>query len=216
MAADGAAAALLDLPATLTLPFCTQLAAALDAATRRAPASSQPLTAAACVALLRRAEKLLKAEPTLVHVHPPHGSKLVIVGDLHGQYHDLLTIFDRVGFPSPSTLFVFNGDFVDRGAWGLETVVLLAALKAAAPTKVYLVRGNHESLYCSWVYGFRAEVLAKYGSAKDGMVGGCWRWCCCCWEGALHCPARTTAAAAASQEAPRRPHLNLCLPHACC
>lgn len=85
MAADGAAAALLDLPATLTLPFCTQLAAALDAATRRAPASSQPLTAAACVALLRRAEKLLKAEPTLVHVskRPSHASWQALQCVLH-------------------------------------------------------------------------------------------------------------------------------------
>jgi len=56
-----------------------------------------------------------------------------------------------VGYPSASRLFVFNGDFVDRGAWGCEIVLLLAALKVAAPKSVVLVRGNHESLYCRFV-----------------------------------------------------------------
>lgn len=56
--------------------------------------------------------------------------------------------FRTVGYPSPSMCYVFDGDFVDRGAWGLEIVLLLAALKLAAPTCVALVRGNHESLYC--------------------------------------------------------------------
>lgn len=58
--------------------------------------------------------------------------------------------FGLVGYPSPSKCFVFNGDFVDRGAWGLEILLLLAALKVAAPACVALVRGNHESLYCRW------------------------------------------------------------------
>ena len=78
---------------------------------------------------------------------------------------------DLVGLPCDSRAYVFDGDFVDRGAWGLEVVLLLAAWKVAAPRRVWLVRGNHESTYCSWVYGFRKEVLAKYSSAKDGEVG---------------------------------------------
>ena len=76
-----------------------------------------------------------------------------------------------MGLPCPSRALVFDGDFVDRGAWGLEVVLLLAAWKLAAPRRVWLVRGNHESAYCSWVYGFRREVLAKYSSEKEGEVG---------------------------------------------
>lgn len=55
------------------------------------------------------------------------------------------------------------GDFVDRGAWGLEVLVFLAALKLALPDRVILLRGNHESSTCTQLYGFRTEVLRKYG-----------------------------------------------------
>ncbi|KAF3947439.1 hypothetical protein CMV_026424 [Castanea mollissima] len=57
----------------------------------------------------------------------------------------------------------FNGDYVDRGAWGLETFLLLLAWKVFMPHRVFLLRGNHESKYCTSVYGFEKEVLTKYG-----------------------------------------------------
>ena len=56
-----------------------------------------------------------------------------------------------------------TGDFVDRGAWGLETLIMLAALKLAAPRHVTLLRGNHESSTCTQLYGFRTELSRKYG-----------------------------------------------------
>lgn len=55
------------------------------------------------------------------------------------------------------------GDFVDRGAWGLETLLLLAAWKLALPDRVLLLRGNHETATCSKLYGFYAELGAKLG-----------------------------------------------------
>ena len=58
------------------------------------------------------------------------------------------------------------GDFVDRGAWGLETLAVLAAWKLAAPGAVTLLRGNHESATCTAMYGFRAELVAKYGAVR--------------------------------------------------
>lgn len=74
------------------------------------------------------------------------------------------------GSPSEEgPLFLFNGDFVDRGAWGVETLTLLLAWKVALPHLVYLVRGNHESAGCIKLYGFLQELLAKYGKA-DGKV----------------------------------------------
>jgi len=45
------------------------------------------------------------------------------------------------------------GDFVDRGAWGLETLMLLLAYKWLLPQNVYLLRGNHEASWCTKVYG---------------------------------------------------------------
>lgn len=53
---------------------------------------------------------------------------------------------------------------MDRGAWGLEVLVLLAALKLALPDRVLLLRGNHESSTCTQLYGFRTEVFRKYGN----------------------------------------------------
>lgn len=95
-----------------------------------------------------------------------------------------------MGYPSASTFFVFNGDFVDRGAWGLEIVLLLAALKVAAPACVALVRGNHESLYCRCVVASECALPAQGLGALAGQkvmhaaAGGApalqcrtsWRW----------------------------------------
>ena len=70
-----------------------------------------------------------------------------------------------MGPPSAERLFVFNGDFVDRGAWGMETLILLCCWKLALPGQVFLLRGNHESATCSIMYGFKGELEAKYGKS---------------------------------------------------
>lgn len=62
------------------------------------------------------------------------------------------------------------GDFVDRGAWGLEVLLLLACWKLVYPKQVIILRGNHECTTCTHMYGFRSEVLAKYGQ-KAFQVG---------------------------------------------
>jgi hypothetical protein len=91
----------------------------------------------------------------------------VIVGDLHGQYYDLLSLLDSVGFPNgpdaPAARLVFLGDYVDRGQFSCEVLLTLLALKVAYPTRVTLLRGNHESESISSHYGFKAECEHKYG-----------------------------------------------------
>jgi serine/threonine-protein phosphatase 5 len=72
-------------------------------------------------------------------------------------------MLDMVGAPSSKVLYIFNGDFVDRGAWGMETLVLLCCLKLAMPMSVFMLRGNHESATCAIMYGFKGEIEAKYG-----------------------------------------------------
>ncbi|CAK7357571.1 unnamed protein product [Dovyalis caffra] len=106
-------------------------------------------------------------------------SKVVVVGDVHGQLHDVLFLLQDAGFPCEDRFFVFNGDYVDRGAWGLETFLLLLAWKVFLPQRVYLLRGNHESKYCTSVYGFEKEVLAKYGDKGKHV----YRKCLGCFEG---------------------------------
>lgn len=91
-----------------------------------------------------------------------------VFGDLHGQFRDLLLLFGHHGFPShylggdvETTAYVFNGDFVDRGAHQLEVVALLFALRVLYPWRVFLVRGNHE---------FREQNIQQ---GADGFMESC-------------------------------------------
>lgn len=90
------------------------------------------------------------------------GPGTVIAGDLHGDFRDLKRIFDEFGHPSKrGANYLFLGDYVDRGVNGLNVITLLLAYKLRYPNKVFLVRGNHESLMVTLMYGFFAECLEK-------------------------------------------------------
>ena len=69
---------------------------------------------------------MLIDEPNVLTVRPP----IIICGDIHAQFHDLIEIF-RIGGPCPDTNYLFMGDYVDRGYYSVETVTLLVALKGA-------------------------------------------------------------------------------------
>jgi len=88
----------------------------------------------------------------------------LVVGDVHGQFHDLLELFQIAGQP-PTTNFLFLGDYVDRGYYSVETVTMVIALKVRYPNRITMIRGNHESRQITQVYGFYDECLRKYGTA---------------------------------------------------
>lgn len=105
-------------------------------------------------------------ESNIQRVHAP----VSVVGDLHGQFFDLLELFELNGRP-PHASYLFLGDFVDRGFFSVETLLLLVCLKIRYPDKVTLVRGNHECRQVTQVYGFYDECLRKFGSPNV------WRLC---------------------------------------
>ena len=108
------------------------------------------------------AKALLAAAPPVVDVPIPAGTHFTVCGDVHGQFYDLLRIFERNGAPSPSNPYLFNGDFVDRGSFSVEVILTLFAYKCLYPESLFLARGNHESAGMNKVYGFDGEVRAKF------------------------------------------------------
>lgn len=82
-------------------------------------------------ALILAGKNILSNEPNCVNVEPADKDVVVVVGDVHGQLHDVLFLLNEAGPPSQDRLFVFNGDYVDRGAWGLETFLILLAWKVS-------------------------------------------------------------------------------------
>ena len=117
--------------------------------------------------------KQLKTLPSLVDVPIAPGAHVNVCGDTHGQYYDLLNIFETYGYPSESNPYLFNGDFVDRGSFSLEVVLLLFSLKVVYPEHVHLARGNHETLNMNRIYGFEGEVKAKYSQQMFDLFTEC-------------------------------------------
>lgn len=87
-------------------------------------------------------------------------SPVKVVGDIHGSLHDLLRILNS----DPTGSFLFLGDYVDRGNFSLEVIILLFALVSKFPQRFYLLRGNHEFESIASVYGFQKEVFNLYRS----------------------------------------------------
>lgn len=107
--------------------------------------------------LIDKSLPIMKEQKMLVELEAP----LHVCGDIHGQYYDLLRIFEHCGYPGEYN-YLFLGDYVDRGKQSLETVCLLLCYKIKFPEKVTLLRGNHESSVTNRIYGFYDECKRRY------------------------------------------------------
>ena len=107
--------------------------------------------------LIDKSSQIIKEQKMLVELEAP----LHVCGDIHGQYYDLLRIFEHCGYPGEYN-YLFLGDYVDRGKQSLETICLLLCYKIKYPEKVTLLRGNHESSVTNRIYGFYDECKRRY------------------------------------------------------
>jgi len=108
------------------------------------------------VAIIAKAKYIFAEQPMLLELDPP----MVVLGDIHGDLQTLVQIFETGGSPR-NTNYVFNGDYVDRGRYSLEVILLLFCFKILRPKNFFLLRGNHEAEMTTKQYGFEAEVFRK-------------------------------------------------------
>lgn len=127
------------------------------------------MTEAEVRGLCLKSREIFLQQPILLELEAP----LKICGDIHGQYSDLLRLFEYGGFP-PQANYLFLGDYVDRGEsstldialtsilsfyriilgkQSLETICLLLAYKIKYPENFFLLRGNHECASINRIYG---------------------------------------------------------------
>jgi len=90
--------------------------------------------------------------------------EVVIIGDIHGQFMDMMGMFKKLHRQpgQKSTKYLFLGDYVDRGEFGIEVMAYLLALKLKHPNDVIMLRGNHESLEMTSSFNFRHQVLDQF------------------------------------------------------
>lgn len=115
-----------------------------------------PLTTQELKQILSKSRSIFMDQPTLLKLSPP----VKIVGDIHGQFHDLIRIFNSCGYP-PHTNYLFLGDYVDRGYKSLETILLLLCYKIKYPENFFMLRGNHECANITKIYGFYDECKRR-------------------------------------------------------
>ena len=121
--------------------------------------------------LCTKSLEIFMEEPVLLEVSAP----VNICGDTHGQYNDLLRLFEFGGRP-PKTNYLFLGDYVDRGKNSIETMGLLLAYKIKYPNNFFLLRGNHESELINHVYGFYDECRRRYNLKVYKLFSDCFNW----------------------------------------
>ena len=147
------------MAALRTIDLDDMISRLLDAAYSGKVTKAVCLKNAEITAICTAAREVLLSQPSLVELSPP----VKIVGDVHGQYTDLIRMFEMCGFP-PTSNYLFLGDYVDRGKQSLETILLLLCYKLKFPENFFLLRGNHECANVTrgkYIYTLKLIALAN-------------------------------------------------------
>uniref|UniRef100_A0A8C0MHI2 Serine/threonine-protein phosphatase n=2 Tax=Caniformia TaxID=379584 RepID=A0A8C0MHI2_CANLF len=126
--------------------------------------------------ILVQVKEALSKLSTLVETTLKETEKITVCGDTHGQFYDLLNIFELNGLPSETNPYIFNGDFVDRGSFSVEVILTLFGFKLLYPDHFHLLRGNHETDNMNQIYGFEGEVKAKYTAQMYELFSEVFEW----------------------------------------
>jgi Calcineurin-like phosphoesterase/RING-type zinc-finger len=121
--------------------------------------AQQRMSLGEAMELIDRAKDIMFREPNILQLDAP----VVTVGDIHGQFYDLVNLLEEGGKPGPENVYLFLGDYVDRGSFSCEVMLTLLKLKVAYPDRIWLLRGNHECRTVSGHFGFKEECKIKYG-----------------------------------------------------
>ena len=129
--------------------------------------------------LIEKCEEILMKQPVFLELEAPitilGNFCLFKLGDIHGQYFDLLRLFEYGGFP-PKSNYLFLGDYVDRGKQSIETISLLMCYKIKYPENFFILRGNHESEIVNRTYGFFDECKKRYSIKLWRCFGEMFNW----------------------------------------
>lgn len=109
------------------------------------------------IKIIKACKEVFLSQPMLLELHAP----INICGDTHGQYSDLLRLFEVGGFP-PASNYLFLGDYVDRAKQSIEVITLMMCYKLKYPGHFFLLRGNHECASLNRIYGFYDECKRRY------------------------------------------------------
>ena len=101
--------------------------------------------------------KVFLNQPVCLYLDTP----VNVCGDIHGQYPDLIRLFEAGGYPTDVN-YLFLGDYVDRGKQSIETICLLFCFKIKCSNTFFLLRGNHECATMNREYGFYDECKRRY------------------------------------------------------
>lgn len=127
---------------------------------RQWDAAEAPIQERDLIDLAMDSRELFLSQPPLLEIAHPTG-EMIIVGDTHGQFSDVLKIFALCGWPD-KFYYLFLGDYVDRGARSIEAITLLLAFKNMYPQSFHMLRGNHEAPAINRVYGFYDECKRRF------------------------------------------------------